>query len=197
MHEMVQSYFDRVYGPYERDFKKSLSFGANETYGEIYYYSALKLLNFLKISDKDFFLDVGFGIGKLIFQTFLLTDAATVTGIEINEARYQIACNIKNKIEQELPHLFQGKRSINLINGDFLEYNLDEITIVYLCCTVFSFELLRDVGIKLNSMSSVQKIASFRKLPHLDNFRLIQRIFVHCSWDKVPCYIYIRTALNE
>lgn len=192
MHEMVQSYFDSLYSPYESDFKKSLSFGANETYGEIYYYSALKLLNCLKITENDVFLDIGFGIGKLIFQTFLLTDAASVTGIEINEARYNIACNIKNKIEQELPQLFEGKRSINLINGDFLECNLDGITIVYLCCTVFSFELLCAVGIKLNSMSSVQKIVSFRKLPHLDNFRLIKRLFLHCSWDKVPCYIYVR-----
>lgn len=193
MHEEVQCCFDRLYSPYESDFKKSLSYGANETYGEIYYYSALKILNYLSITDNDHFLDIGFGIGKLVFQTFFITDAASVTGIEINESRYNIACKIKEAIEQDFPRLFVNERSINLINADFLQCSFEKITIAYLCCTVFSFELLCAVGIKLNTMSRLEKIVSFRKLPHLDNFRLVTRLFVHCSWDKVPCYIYIRS----
>lgn len=191
---MVQSYFDRLYYQFAKDIRLSRTFGKNETYGEIYYYSAAKLLESLHISEKDHFLDIGSGLGKVVFQTFLMTDAHAVTGIEINETRHKTASTIRKSIQEELPELFIKNRTLTLVQGDFLQSKLDDdISLVYLCSTVFSFELLRAMGKKINEMASVQKIVSFRKLPHVDNFILHKRLFVHCSWDKVPCYIYIRS----
>jgi 16S rRNA A1518/A1519 N6-dimethyltransferase RsmA/KsgA/DIM1 with predicted DNA glycosylase/AP lyase activity len=191
---MVQSYFDRLYQPFAEDIHFAKTFGNNETYGEIYYYSAAKLFRYLQITEKDHFLDIGSGLGKVVFQAFFTTEAQAITGIEINASRHDTASLIKKRIQDELPGLFVPNRALNLVRGDFLEHDLaSDITLVYLCSTVFSFELLRAMGNKINTMASVQKVVSFRKLPYLDNFSLHKRLFVHCSWDKVPCYIYVRT----
>ncbi len=189
--EMVQTYFDRLYHPFTEDIQYSRTFGNNETYGEIYYYSAAKILDSLHISEKDHFLDIGSGLGKVVFQTLFTTDAHAVTGIEINATRHNTAFAIQKSMREELPALFKN-RTITLMHDDFLRVKLPDISIVYLCSTVFSFELLHAMGKKINEMNSVQKIISFRKLPHLDNFILHKKLFVQCSWDKVPCFLYFR-----
>lgn len=192
-HELIQTYLEQLYTPYAKDIKQSLLFDGNEQYGELYYYSYQQLLNDLMITDSDHFLDIGSGLGKIIFQTFLNTQAASVTGIEINTQRYQIAAHIKDTLCHQLPELFANQRHLHVIQGDFLKHNFTHISIIYVCATVFSFELLSAVGKKINGMRQVKKITSFGKLPHLDKFKLIKKIFLHADWERVPCYIYERS----
>lgn len=192
MHEAIQTYFDKIYEPFQSNIKQSLFSFSNEIYGEVYYYSAMKLLKFLKITDKDHFLDLGSGLGKLVFQLFFTTPAASVTGIEINQQRHEIAVKVKETIEHNLPDLFSHERTLNLIHGDFLKYDFDHISIIYLCSTVFSAELLDSIGKKINQMDNVKQVVSFRKLPNLDKFVLTKKIFLHGTWDKASCYLYSR-----
>ena len=191
--EIVQAYLDRLYKPFYKAIQSSRAAGNNETYGEIFYYSAYRLLRVLQIDANDHFLDIGSGVGKLVLQTFLRTSAKLVTGIEINESRHTIATKILGAIKEELPNLFENQRNLQLIHGDFLKIDLrDDITLVYLCSTVFSFDLLAAMGQKINAMPHVRKVVSFRVVPHLDNFALARKLFLHCSWDRVPCYVYVR-----
>ncbi len=148
-HEMIQKYFDECYKPCIHEIKQTLCLKLNETYGELYYYSLVKLLKYLNITSQDHFLDIGSGIGKLVFQIFLTTEAASVTGIEINTLRHSIAIQIKEKLQQQLPEIFV-KKFLNLQPGDFLNFELDHITIAYVCSIVLSFELLNSIGKKIN-----------------------------------------------
>lgn len=197
MHELIQTYFDAIYDSLDSDVKQSIFAKENEIYGELYYYSVVKLLNYLNITEKDHFLDIGSGLGKLVFQLFLTTQASAVTGIEINYARYEISLKIKKMLEQQFPETFTQERSLNLIHGDFLQCDVtrsdfNDITIAYICGTVFSFPLLTAIGEKINTMNSVEKVVSLRKLPNMNHFMLTKRIFLHGSWDKTACYIYNR-----
>lgn len=192
LHEMLQSYLDKVYSEFDSEINQSMYGQSDEIYGELYYYSAVKLLNFLKLTEKDIFLDVGSGLGRLIFQFFFLTDARSVVGIEINKRRYEVSCKVKEKIQQQLPDLFQEKRDLNIIHGDFLKYYFHDVTVVYICSTVFSFELLTAIGERINLMQSVQKVISLRKIPNLSLFEMHQKIFLQGTWDNSPCYLYIR-----
>lgn len=167
----------------------------NEIYGELYYYSVVELLKHLKIAPTDHFLDIGSGLGKLVFQIFITTDALSVSGVEINEKRHLIACKIKEKIEQHLPELF-SHRTVDLVYGDFLKQNFDKISIIYLCNTVFSEELLQKMGCKINTMTNVKTIVSLRKLPNLTHFKITKRFFLHTTWDRILCYLYSRIPDN-
>jgi len=192
LHEMIQSYFDSYYGWLEHEIKKSMLSKSNEIYGELHYYSVVKLLNYLHLTQDDHFLDVGSGLGKVVFQIFLTTDVSSVTGIEINTQRHFIACRVRKMMEQSLPEAFNHHKKLRLINDDFLKSNFNNITVVYVCSTVFSFELLSNIGNKVNSMPNVQTVISFRKLPGLNDFKLINKFFLQGSWDYTPCYLYIR-----
>jgi len=191
LHEMIQSYFDHCYGSLAYEIKQSIFSKSNEIYGELYYYSVVQLLKYLHLTEKDHFLDVGSGLGKIVFQVFLTTPVGSVTGIEINTQRHFIACEIKKMIEKNLPEAFNHQK-LYLIHDDFLKIDFHNITVVYVCSTVFSFELLSNMGSQINSMPNVQTVVSFRKLPGLDNFKLIRKMFFQASWDYTSCYLYTR-----
>jgi hypothetical protein len=192
LHELIQSYFDKIYKPFQNEIQQSLFSKSNEIYGELYYYSVVKLLEVLEIQEHDHFLDIGSGLGKLVFQLYLTTPAATVTGIEINSQRHHIAYQVSNILKHQLPGLFTKNRALNLIQDDFLTHALNKISIAYVCATVFSFKLICDISQKLNNTHSLQKIVSLRKLPYLNNFTLTKRIFIQGTWDNTACYIYTR-----
>ena len=109
MHKLIQSYLEQIYQPYVADIQRCLLCGGNERYGEIYYYSLLKVLRHLEMTPADHLLDIGSGLGKLVFQVFLTTDISSVTGIELNAQRFLIAEQVKASIQQHLPHLFSHK----------------------------------------------------------------------------------------
>ena len=168
------------------------SYSQNEIYGELYYYSMVKLLNYLDITTKDHFLDLGCGCGKILFQVLLTTKATSITGIEINNNRFIVASKINAMITKQLPEIFNNRKNLQLIHGDFLKQNFDNITIIYVCCTIFSIELLYAIEKKINNMPNVQKVISFKQLPNLNHFILKKKIFVHGDWDYAMCYLYIR-----
>ena len=192
MHEMIQTYFETMYTDFEKDIKQSLFAKGDQIYDELYYYSIVHLLQHLEVTDIDHFLDMGSGLGKLVFQVFLTTHAASVTGIEIHPQRHAIAAKIKNRMAEQLPEMFAQKRQLNLLEGDFLKQDFYPTTIVYICSVVFSLGLLNGICKKINTMDSVKKIASLRKLPTLNNFELTKKIFLHGTRDNYPCYLYAR-----
>lgn len=192
MHEKIQTYFDACYAALEDKIRASLFAHDNEIYGELYYYSVVKLLSNLTINPCDHFLDIGSGLGKLVFQVFLTTPAKAVTGIEINAARHEIAQNLKDTILHFQDNPFTALRSLNIIQGDFLKQDWTNVTIVYVCSTVFSYALLEAMGQKINNMQTVHTVVSLRKLADLLNFRLKKKIFLQGTWDKTVCYIYER-----
>lgn len=193
LHEILQSYLEDLYLPYTQEIKQSLLFYQNEHYGELYYYSFQTLIRHLELSKLDHFLDIGSGLGKIVLQTFLSTDVAAVSGIEINLLRYQIASKVVETIRQTLPNLFTPSRTLELLHGDFLHYTWQHITVIYVCSTVFSSTLLENLGKKISTLPHVRCVASLRKLPHLHHFVLSKKIFLHADWERVPCYIYTRT----
>lgn len=191
-HEIIQAYFEKLYSHVDNDIKQVTFTSHNELYGELYYYSVVKLLKYLNITDQDHFLDLGSGVGKVVLQVFMSTKAASATGIEINNNRSIIANKIKNLVQQELPEIFTLKKTLNFISGDFLKHNFNNITIIYICSTVFSLELLHAIGEKINTMYNIRQIISFRHLSNLHNFQLTNKIFVHGDWDYAACYLYVR-----
>lgn len=162
--------------------------GENEQiYGELNFYAARALLKKLGITSKDSILDIGSGFGKFIIQALYETEARSIHGVEINEARYNIAAHAMSKIQED-------KRSNRLYNhlSDITKLSIPEVTHIYTCSTVFPPKLLWAIGEMINSRKSVKKIASLRKIPNLKNHRIKDIIYLSCSWETVPCYIYSR-----
>ena len=79
-----------------------------------------------------------------MFQVFLLSDAASVIGVEIVSLRAAIASQIKMIIQAQLPLAFKDDRKLELIDEDYLADSFNQVTIVYVCSTIFSFDFLKE-----------------------------------------------------
>lgn len=191
--EMLQNYFEFLYHPHQTQIKNAFFGQANEIYGELYYYSMKKLLGYLSLSETDHFLDIGSGLGKIVFQSFLTQPIASATGIEIHPKRHDIALSVSQHLKSDLPRLFEN-RLLSIRQGDFLAQDFSEITTVYTCSTVFSWDFLIKIGEKINELPKVRQITTIRKIPNLSNFKLEKKIYLHGTWDYTGCYLYKRVS---
>lgn len=192
--ELIQHYLNALYFPFTAAIQQGYHAEGNELYGEIHYYSAKKLLSALKLQTQDHFMDVGSGFGRVVLQGFLTENIQSATGIEINPKRHDIAVEVAAEVQKTLPGLFKEGRTLNFINGDFLDYKPDDVTVLYICSLAFSLPLLEGVGEKINQMKSVKRIASVRKIPNLQGFDIREKLFLHGTWDRFSCYIYARAG---
>ena len=100
------------------------------TYGELTINGIEDLISHLNITDKDIFIDVGSGYGKLV-EIINQKFNCKSYGIEIDKEKYDISSKI-----------IQQKKDVRLFNGDLKDfYRIIKVgTIVYSNCTAFPVE---------------------------------------------------------
>lgn len=167
------------------------SYGENEQiYGELNFYAARHLLSKLNIKEEDSILDIGSGFGRFIIQSFLESKAQAVYGVELNQKRYDIAAKAISRL-----HSYNhdtNNRILKNIFADITKIEAPNVTHIYTCSTVFPPILLHKIGDLVNFSKTIKKVASLRKIPNLANHKLANIIYLSCSWETVPCYIYSR-----
>jgi precorrin-6B methylase 2 len=161
------------------------------TYGEILPSSVTTIINLLKVKPNDVFYDLGSGSGKVVTQFFLQTKAKKNTGIELVPFRHNIAIQIKNKLQKTFPDKFISQQ-LQFINGDILTQDLTDATIIYMCSTCFSNELLQKITNKLNESNNLRTIITLKELPTLHKkLKNKQIIKTPCTWSTdTIAYIY-------
>lgn len=159
------------------------------TYGEMLYPSVSKIINYLgDINENDVFYDLGSGIGKVGLQFFLRTPVKKVRGIEYSKTRNKYAEQVYQKVHQEFPELVSG-RTLDCINGNFLEQDISDATIIYACSTCYSEDLLKDIGKMIDEQCpNIRYIATNKVIPTKLPFDCA--LEVECSWDKTKWQIY-------
>ena len=188
MHELVQTYFEWLEKQYPADPQHYQKKG-NAMYGEVNYYSFCRIIEYLKLTKTDVFLDIGSGLGLALFQVFFTTPIQKAIGIEVDTHRCQQAKERYQQLIRDMPVMFT-ERSLLLQEGNFLTHFFPEVTVAYTCSSAFDGPLLRALTQQLNSYPKLKTVASLRKLEGLDGFRLVKVLPVECSWDTVNCFIY-------
>ena len=192
---IVEKYIEKLY-------KNTTAFGSvgtelsknnPTTYGEILPSSVTTIINLLNINQDDVFYDLGSGSGKVVTQFFLQTKAKKNTGIELVPFRHNIAKQIKNKLQKTFPDKFSSQQ-LQFINGDILTQDLTDATIVYMCSTCFSNELLQKITNKLNESNNIRAIITLKELPTLHKkLKNKQIINTPCTWAKnTTAYVYTK-----
>lgn len=161
----------------------------SETYGEILPEGMQKLLQVADLTERDRFIDLGSGLGKIVFQTFLNTAVQAAIGIELNAKLYQQALLAKENIAAEAG-LVNARRKLEFINGDFLTQSFQEATVALLASPCFGPALLNTLGRRLDETSTIRAVMSLRPLPALRRLKFKKIIRIECSWDTALCYVY-------
>jgi hypothetical protein len=159
------------------------------TYGEMLYPSVSKIINYLgDINENDVFYDLGSGIGKVGLQFFLRSPVKKARGIEYSATRNKYAEQVYAQVQKEFPELVAG-RILDCINGNFLEQDISDATIIYACSTCYSEELLADIGKMIDAQCpNIRYIATNKHIPNKLPFD--RALEVECSWDKTKWQIY-------
>jgi SAM-dependent methyltransferase len=161
------------------------NYNKNFTYGEILRNGADEIINkinrYRKISDKDVFVDIGCGCGKLILHTAIKSDIKTFVGIEIVPQRLRYAKSIK---EEVLPE----HKSIFFIEKDVKDFDLSIATIVFMNDVCFDHDMISDI------FNRIPKGCHFITSHEIKSCKILKEEFVvDVSWgDKLKLYYYIK-----
>jgi SAM-dependent methyltransferase len=162
--------------------------GGNATYGEITYAGAQELLDDLKLTKKDIFYDLGSGVGKLVTQVALNTPVAKAVGVELSPTRFNHAMDVKKEIEKR--RLLKNTK-LSFLNENILTVPVSDATVVFMCSTCFSDELMRSLTDKLSKLKKGARILTLRKMPEPHPFTLIKTYQLPMTWaHNTAVYLY-------
>lgn len=163
----------------------------NEVYGELYPESLLACLQWMQLRETDTFIDFGSGFGKIALEVFSLGIASEVIGLELSQARHEIAQIAHQRLLQLAPMLFED-RTLAFFQADFLQWPLYKIksAVLYICATAFSIKLLQALSQAINQCPNIRMLCTLRPLPGLKHLKYQHRIRVEASWDSAFAYFY-------
>lgn len=172
----------------EQERKKIEDAGGNPTYGEITFEGLTTLLRDLKLTEKDVFYDLGSGVGKVCVQVALTTPAAAIGG-ELSTDRVLKAeqvCQILIKNGD-----LKNKKKLRFIEANILAMNLKDATVIFICSTCFSKELMQQLTTKMAKLKNGLRVLTLKELAPNPAFKLINTYHVPMTWsNRSAVYLY-------
>jgi hypothetical protein len=140
-----------------------------------------KINKYKKPTEKDVFIDVGSGCGKLILHTAISSNIKTLVGVEILSERCNYAKYIKNQI---LP----DNNSVFFINKNIKDFDLSIATIVFINDLFLEDRLVLDI------YESLPKGCHFILSRKINECKIMKEEFsVDVSWgNKLTFFYYIK-----
>lgn len=172
-----------------KDRKSVTEAGGAPTYGEILPSSVSHLISYLDIKQKDVFYDLGSGNGKVPFQFYLTTPIKKSVGVELSDYRHNQA--MKAKLRAGKKGVLTPRRSLQYIHGDILKIDFSDATIVYLCSTCYTPEMMTVLQEKISHLRKGAKIITLKEFSENNKLRLIKELELPMTWSKsTSVYIY-------
>ncbi len=171
------------------------------TYGEILYPSFNKILERIEITEKDVFYDLGSGAGKSALQFFLTAPAKKTVAIEANQKRFDVSMKIYKQLKRELPEVFEGGKTLEYLHSNFLDVDISDATIIYICSTCFNTELLADIGKIIDKCPKIKYVVSIPSVTYdyasiPCKLGIEEVVDIECSWGHTKFYLYTVAPKN-
>lgn len=172
--------------------------GGNPTYGEITPKGLEQLIEYFKenLAKYDVFYDLGSGIGKVATQVALTTPARAV-GVELSPTRHAIAHDIRHELIRE--NYLKHPNKLRFVEGNILDANLNDASVIFMCSTCFSDELMKKITEKIYKIPHVVQVITLKELTphntdHFDAFTAGQTFTIPMTWsEKTPVHTYERS----
>ena len=121
--------------------------GKGAVYGEILYESMANIFKLMNLTEEDVFVDLGSGVGKVVFQAGLTQPIFKVKGIELSKDRFntsvQVFDQLSTLLEPEEVDKWTGR--VELIHGDILQQNYSDVSHAFMCTTCFRDNLIAQI----------------------------------------------------
>jgi len=140
------------------------------------------------------FVDLGSGTGKAVFAAALSHPFEICSGVEIVKSLHDIAEKMSKDFEKNVRNSsrvpsFVKDTKIELICGDATKFDLSNIDLVFMCSTVFDYNLMS----KLAKAAGVMRVGTFmitlsKDLP-CANWKVLERSTRFASWGGATVII--------
>jgi precorrin-6B methylase 2 len=168
--------------------------GGAPTYGEITYESLQEILNDINPVRNDVFYDLGSGVGKVTVQVHLTTPVKKSVGVELSTTRHEQALKIQEELKKR--KLLPYRKILEFKNEDIAKTNLDDATIIFMCSTCFSDELMRNIIDNAAKSKKKLRIITLRVIND-DRFKLEKTYSLPMTWSSsTPVYRYIKKQME-
>ena len=196
--KFIKTHYETItgFGIPQGDENLIVSKGGAPTYGEIECESCITIFNDLpeSVVKNGVFYDYGSGVGKMCVQAYFDYPFKKVVGIELSRKRHDGAMKILNKIKDL--DLLDPNRTLNFIQGDFLETPTNDATVIYMCATCYSNELMLNLVKKFSKLKKGLHVITLKELPEFKKygFELVKEYKLPMSWSRdtggSPVHVY-------
>ncbi len=162
----------------------------SQIYGEILPESVDKLLTLFPLTKDDIFVDLGSGTGKIPLQVFLCSEVKESRGIELAVNLHDYAMQVAEQVANDLPDFYKNNRKLNFFCGNFLEFSLSDVTVVWFNSVCFTQDFLNQVSQIIDSNLSIHTVITLRPLCALKRLNFKKAVRIEGSWDSALCYVY-------
>ncbi|PIC44883.1 hypothetical protein B9Z55_005096 [Caenorhabditis nigoni] len=184
---------------------------SSEVYGETNLNQMASILDEVGVGMKDVFIDLGCGIGQLVFFTSAYAQCKKSYGIELNPFPYQLGANVQlifRKLMKNFGKRF-GKHEIlegDIMNVEFRE-KIKESTVIFINNLLFDAEFMwrlkteilqhLDEGVKIittKPLGDPKKInVTDRRIGAISETVYLKSLPGGVSWTDKPCRFYLTT----
>ncbi|MGY8749450.1 MAG: hypothetical protein ACKVHR_15500 [Pirellulales bacterium] len=158
-------------------------------YGELTPRGVQRLLSYLQLTEDDVFYDLGSGVGKVVLQVGMAVPVRKCVGIEMVQSRCRAAQRVLRAAQSE--GLIQSNRTL-FRKGSFLDSNLSDATVIYLCSTCYSSHLMKMIVRKIKEIKKPLTVVTLREFDRKHRgFQFLRTIKLDASWSaNVEAYVY-------
>lgn len=160
------------------------------TYGELTPLGVQRLLKCLQFKENDVFYDLGSGVGKVVLQVAMAVSIQKCVGVELVASRCRSSKAVLRTARAQ--GLVKAK-SVGFRWESFLDSNISDATVVYMCSTCYSTNLMRRIVRKIKGIKTRPvTVITLRKFDRNHRgFQFIRNVRLDASWSRnVEAAIY-------
>ena len=165
---------------------------ASSTYGELMPAATDRLVEHLRLGDRDVFYDLGSGLGKVVLQVAMRAPVRRCIGVELVRSRHRVAQRVLGQV-RALRLLRAAECGFRL--GDLMKARIGDATVVYTCSTAFSTPFMNGLAKRLARLPVGLRWVTTQDVDDNAWFRLEEVLRLDMSWrrrSKVHVYRLVR-----
>lgn len=159
------------------------------TYGEIDFLSFIALLSLVPMNKETVFYDLGSGVGKAVLACAMVYKIKKSCGLEYFKSLHETAC-----VQVQSLHSIKDYKpcctQICFYHGDFLNYSLDEASVIFINASTLVGENWYLLNQRLNLLTHCQYIITSTKALEANTFEVIRQTRIKVSWGYVNAFIH-------
>lgn len=147
----------------DQDVVNAVSGKLGFVYGEITAQGMRRLARRVTLNQSDCFYDLGSGIGRAVLQAFLEFGVHRSVGIELASTRHHQAEMAWQWMQDA--GIQDNDGCVRLVEGDILQEDCTEATVIFCSSLCFSEDLMRALGLEIQKLPKLRAILSLQRFP--------------------------------